>query len=112
MYAYQAKASQINTGATIAYSLRKEDDNQIVLYAGLWSRWNGIQTQALIPKIGFEIKKIRITAAYDMVTNSLGGEVNAANSARPNTFELSLNYIFKNKERSLDYDCFLFNPRY
>jgi type IX secretion system PorP/SprF family membrane protein len=112
MYANQASASQINTGATLAYYLRKEDDNNIILYGGLWSRWNGIQTQALIPKVGFEIKKIRITAAYDMVTNSLGSEVNASNSARPNTFELSLNYIFKNTERSFDYDCFLFNPRY
>lgn len=112
MYANQASASQINTGATLAYYLRKEDDNNIILYAGLWSRWNEIQTQALIPKIGFEIKKIRITAAYDMVTNSLGNEVNTSNSARPNTFEISINYIFKNTERSMDYDCFLFNPRY
>ena len=112
MYAYQAKASQINTGTTLAYNLRKEDDNHIILYAGLWSRWNGIQTQALIPKIGFEIKKIRVTAAYDMVTNSLRSVVNASSNIRPNTFEISLNYIFKNPERSMDYDCFLFNPRY
>ena len=112
MYARQASTSQINTGATLAYHLKKEEAHNVILYIGLWSRWNGIQTQALIPKLGFEMKNIRITAAYDMVVNSLENEVGTANNARPNTFELSLNYIFKNTERSLDYDCFLFNPRY
>lgn len=112
MYARQSSASQINTGATLAYYLRREEDNDMILYAGLWSRWNEFKSQAIIPKIGYEIKKIRITAAYDMVTNSLGSEVSAANSARPNTFEVSIIYIFKSTERSVDYDCFLFNPRY
>lgn len=112
MYARQSTASQINTGATFAYYLRKEEDNDMILYAGVWSRWNELKSQALIPKIGYEIKKIRITAAYDLVTNSLASEVNVAHSARPNTFELSIIYVFKRLGHSQDYDCFLFNPRY
>jgi type IX secretion system PorP/SprF family membrane protein len=112
MYARQSTASQINTGATFAYYLRKEDNNDMILYAGIWSRWNEFKSQAFIPKVGYEIKKIRITAAYDFVTNSLASEVNSANSSRPNTFEVSIIYILNPSGRSQDYDCFLFNPRY
>lgn len=112
-YARQAGASQINTGCTIAYYLKRDEDmNHTILFFGLWSRLNELKAQAFIPKFGIEYNKIRITASYDYVLNSLNSETQSANSKIPNTFEVSLNYIFNLPNKSLDYDCYLFNPRF
>lgn len=130
LYQRQAKAQEINFGATIGYHIKSYDNNdKASVFAGLWNRLTPNYVSAdktkwgeesLIPKIGFEIKRFRFGAALDVplssITKTKDGEVAGTGLAasykgnRPLAFEISLNYIgriYQPKE-----DLYLFNPRF
>jgi type IX secretion system PorP/SprF family membrane protein len=112
LFSWQAQASETNIGNTFSYQLTDEKDKNLYLFGGLWTRVNLSKMESLIPKIGVEFQNIRITASYDYNLNSLSSEVNNANNSSPNTFEISLNYIWKKKSLKEYEDCFIFNPRF
>ena len=112
LFSWQAQASETNIGNTFSYQLTDEKDKNLYLFGGLWTRVNFSKMESLIPKIGVEFQNIRITASYDYNLNSLSSEVNNANNSSPNTFEISLNYIWKKKSLKEYEDCFIFNPRF
>jgi hypothetical protein len=62
----QAQSAAFMLGLNANYNLSGDGDKQLI--AGLYYR-NG---DALIPMVGFEIKKIRFTFSYDATTSALG----------------------------------------
>jgi hypothetical protein len=76
--------------------------------------------ESIIPKIGFEVKRIRFGAALDVPMSKIrltkDGEVSGSGLAasykgnRPLSFEISLVYI--GKTSSPKEDLYLFNPRF
>ena len=64
-YTVQAKATDFMIGMNANYNLSGDGDKQLI--AGLYYR-NG---DAIIPMVGFEIKKIRFTFSYDATTSGL-----------------------------------------
>jgi len=64
-YTIQAKASALMVGMNANYNLSGDGDKQLI--AGLYYR----SGDAIIPMIGFEIKKLRFTFSYDATTSSL-----------------------------------------
>ena len=76
--------------------------------------------ESIIPKLGFEIKRIRFGAALDIPLSKISltkdGEVSGTGLAasykgnRPLSFEISLVYI--GRTSSPKEDLYLFNPRF
>jgi type IX secretion system PorP/SprF family membrane protein len=64
-YTIQAKATDFMIGMNANYNLSGDGDKQLI--AGLYYR-NG---DAIIPMLGFEIKKVRFTFSYDATTSGL-----------------------------------------
>ena len=64
-YTIQAKASDFMIGMNANYNLSGDGDKQLI--AGLYYRYG----DAIIPMVGFEIKKIRFTFSYDATTSGL-----------------------------------------
>jgi|688.fasta_scaffold255917_2 type IX secretion system PorP/SprF family membrane protein len=112
LISYQAKATETNIGNTFSYQVTDDRDYNLYLFAGIWSRINVLRIESLIPKVGIEYKKIRVTASYDYNINQIGNDVSNANNNIPNTFELSMNYILKTNKGKEYEDCFIFNPRF
>lgn len=112
--ARQAAASQVNFGTTLAYYLKRGETNaeNKILYLGMWSRFNLITPQALIPKVGFEMNNIKATASYDFLMSAMRSEASASGIGAPNTFELSLSIILNRAKKYEDSDNFIFNPRF
>jgi type IX secretion system PorP/SprF family membrane protein len=112
LFSWQAQASETNIGNTFSYQVTDDRDYNLYLFAGIWSRINVLRIESLIPKVGIEYKKIRVTASYDYNINQIGNDVSNANNNIPNTFELSMNYILKTNKGKEYEDCFIFNPRF
>ena len=64
-YTIQAKATDFMIGMNANYNLSGDGDKQLI--AGLYYRHG----DAIIPMIGFEIKKVRFTFSYDATTSPL-----------------------------------------
>ena len=64
-YTIQAKASELMLGLNANYNLSGDGDKQLI--AGIYYR----SGDAIIPMLGFEIKKLRFTFSYDATTSSL-----------------------------------------
>lgn len=128
LYQYQNKAQEMNFGVTGGYHIKKDESGNTTIFVGLWNRMtpntNGVKAkwgeESIIPKLGFEIKRIRFGAALDVplsqIKNTKDGIVAGTGLAasykgnRPMAFEISLSYvgrIFTPKE-----DVYLFNPRF
>lgn len=70
-YTILAKASSFMAGMNANYNLSGDGDKQLI--AGLYYRYG----DAIIPMVGFEIKKIRFTFSYDATTSGLRSFNNA-----------------------------------
>ena len=64
-YTTQAKSSELVMGMNGAYNLSGDGETQLI--GGVYYR----SGDALIPMLGFEIKKLRFTFSYDATTSSL-----------------------------------------
>lgn len=129
----QAKSQEINFGVTAGYHLIMDKEpngrDHTTIFVGLWNRMtpnfvtrtkSKYAEESIIPKIGFEIKRIRFGAALDVPMSKIrlteNGEVSGSGLAasykgnRPLSFEISLVYI--GKTSSPKEDLYLFNPRF
>jgi type IX secretion system PorP/SprF family membrane protein len=129
----QAKSAELNFGVTAGYHVRLDPEangrDHTTLFVGLWNRMtpnyvSGNKSkygeESIIPKLGFEIKRIRFGAALDIPLSKISltkdGEVSGTGLAasykgnRPLSFEISLVYI--GRTSSPKEDLYLFNPRF
>jgi type IX secretion system PorP/SprF family membrane protein len=81
IYQYQGGASYFSVGGALGYFLTNNDENNIIVNAGLWY-WS---KNAVIPYIGFSYGNFQVGATYDVTISKL----NEA-ARRSNTFEFSL----------------------
>jgi type IX secretion system PorP/SprF family membrane protein len=129
LYQYQGKAQEINFGLTAGYHIQVKPEGNTTVFAGVWDRlnpeYNGTSTskwgeESIIPKIGFEAKRIRFGAALDIPLSSVGtfknGQLAGTGLAasykgnRPLAFEISLSYVGRTSHPKED--IYLFNPRF
>ena len=103
---YQSKSTQINFGTSVGFHFMwdEKDRPSGTLFVGSWFRTNETKIQAFIPQAGIEYNNFRIGLSYDYVVNGLSN----GSGGRPNTFELSLGYIFKT-DKSTDFQC-IYSP--
>jgi len=133
LFQTQAKSQEINFGVTAGYHVKLDPEangrDHTTLFVGLWNRMtpNYVSSnkskygeESIIPKLGFEIKRIRFGAALDIPLSKISltkdGEVSGTGLAasykgnRPLSFEISLVYI--GRTSSPKEDLYLFNPRF
>ena len=83
LYQNQASTMEENFGLTVGYHFVNEEDNKVTMFLGCWNRWNALNFESVIPKIGFEFKKIRISGAYDINLGGLGKDTKTAKYGNP-----------------------------
>ncbi len=129
----QAKSAELNFGVTAGYHVKLDSEpngrDHTTIFLGLWNRMTPNYVSAtkskygeesIIPKLGFEIKRIRFGAALDIPLSKIrltkDGEVSGSGLAasykgnRPLAFEISLVYV--GRTSSPKEDLYLFNPRF
>lgn len=112
LYQNQANTMEENFGVTVGYHFVNEEDNKVTMFLGCWNRWNALNFESVIPKIGFEFKKIRISGAYDINLGGLGTDTKTAKYGNPlSSFEIAISFIGM-FQPGIKEEIYLFNPRY
>lgn len=107
-FQYQAAATEITTGVTLGYRIVNTDIKSAIIFLGAWGRVG----RDIIPKLGFEYNRFRLSAAFDIRLMQMQKDAKAVASAnQPMAFEIGLSYIglpnIPPKE-----DDYLFCPRF
>ena len=112
LFQYQGATIEENFGVTLGYHLNNDKDNRTTFFLGCWNRWNRADFESIIPKIGFEFNKVRISGAYDI---NLGGINRDSKTALQNTpvssFEVAISFIGIFRP-GIKEEVYLFNPRF
>lgn len=107
-FQYQAKATEIDAGATVGYKIADDGDKTAIVFLGCWGRAG----RDIIPKLGFEYNRFRFGAAVDVRLAQMQKDAKeVARANQPMSFEISLAYIGGLGKPPKEHK-YLFSPRF
>lgn len=112
LFQYQAATMEENFGITAGYHLNDDKNNRTTLFLGCWNRWNRLNFESIIPKLGIEFNRVRISGAYDINLGGINRDAVKSSQGNPvSSFEVAISFIGFLKP-GIKEEVYLFNPRF
>jgi type IX secretion system PorP/SprF family membrane protein len=92
LYQLQGASKELVAGAALGYTLYNTGSKYTAVYAGLWSRFANVVSDAVVPYLGLEYNSFRLGISYDVNISSL-----KTVSYGQGAMEFSLIYVKNNK---------------